>query len=281
MWREWLTRNVASIGWPPRKPGEKPDPGYERGLQRTVSTIKKIRGGDRVVAYLKNGRIGGVGTFTGETQLEDRDYDPLFSEENEQGRTVGVRWDILPPTDHYCWAPEGVRLPTRGTIHRCSERDLRTLERAFSNEDLLGSFVDAAHLVSEGREQQELHPLIVSHLEALESGLQLWDSSRPTEFPADPIGKLDVFARDQEGRPVVIEAKTHIADDSAIGQVARYMAWVRINLVEQSVRGMLVAGEFPPKTRYAAAVIPSLGLHRYQVSNNEIRFHKVPVKNGD
>ncbi len=279
LWKEWLARDVASIGWPPRSRGKEPDSRYDRALQRNLSTIGKMRSGDRIIAYLKRGRVAGVGTFTGDTWLDDRTYAPL-APGNEQGRTVRVKWDTFAPANHYCWAPEGVRLPTRGTLHRCRKEDLQTLQEAFSDENMLGPFVEADHLVREGRERKDLHPLIVTNLEALEEGLALWDLSQPTEFPAGPVGKMDVLAKDAEGHPVVVEAKTHIAGDSAVGQVARYMSWVRLNLGEPWVKGMLVAGEFPPSVRYAAASVATLSLHRYSVRNSGIEFHQVPVIGG-
>jgi RecB family endonuclease NucS len=39
------------------------------------------------------------------------------------------------------------------------------------------------------------------------------------------IGRLDLLARDSEGRTVIIELKAGEAKDSSIGQIARYIGW--------------------------------------------------------
>lgn len=49
------------------------------------------------------------------------------------------------------------------------------------------------------------------------------------EYPTNPIGKVDLLARDSKGCQVAVEAKCRRADDQIVGQIARYMGWL-INL---------------------------------------------------
>ena len=66
---------------------------------------------------------------------------------------------------------------------------------------------------------------------------------------------------------VVFELKLDRGPDAAIGQIARYMGWVKHNLAgERSVRGVIVARTLDEKLRYAASVIPNITLFEYNVS---------------
>lgn len=67
--------------------------------------------------------------------------------------------------------------------------------------------------------ERDLEDQILSHLDLLEPGLTLVSRQE-----ASDIGRLDLLARDKEGRTVIIELKAGEAKDSSIGQVARYMA---------------------------------------------------------
>jgi restriction system protein len=79
---------------------------------------------------------------------------------------------------------------------------------------------------------------------------------------------IDFLAVDREtGELVVIELKRGQTSDATVGQVLRYMGWVRANLAEegQQIRGIIIAAEVDDALRYALQGLPSITVHTYQV----------------
>lgn len=107
--------------------------------------------------------------------------------------------------------------------------------------------------------ERDLEDQILSHLDLLEPGLTLVSRQE-----ASDIGRLDLLARDKEGRTVIIELKAGEAKDSSIGQVARYMGWYS-EKEGAPARAILVASGFAEPVRWAARAIPGLKLVTYRV----------------
>lgn len=114
------------------------------------------------------------------------------------------------------------------------------------------------------------------HLSLIESGLQLHQESDAEnnlitgQQYSTAIGRMDLLCRSKSGAFVVIEVKKDEADDAAVGQVLRYMGWLYKHK-SKNVRGVLLAGGFTDKTKYARiAVILNkeanyLSLMRYKI----------------
>ncbi len=85
------------------------------------------------------------------------------------------------------------------------------------------------------------------------------------EYPTD-VGPIDILCVDQDGNFIVFELKLGNGPDRAIGQIARYMGWVKKNLaVGKEVSGVIVAKKVDEKLKYAASVVPRVSLFEYQV----------------
>lgn len=92
------------------------------------------------------------------------------------------------------------------------------------------------------------------------------------EFPT-AVGPIDILARDDSGAFVVFELKRARSPDHAIGQLARYMGWVKQTIGrDQNVRGVIVAKTISDNLRYAVAAVPDVSLFEYEVS-----FHLKPA----
>lgn len=70
---------------------------------------------------------------------------------------------------------------------------------------------------------------------------------------------MDFLCKDKKGNFVVIELKIKGADE-ALGQVCRYMGWVRENLCEsnEKVKGIIISEKADPQLDYAIKVVPDV-----------------------
>lgn len=80
------------------------------------------------------------------------------------------------------------------------------------------------------------------------------------------IGPIDILAKDKDtGDFVVIELKKNQTSDDTVGQISRYMGWVKKNKNNQNVKGIIIAAEFDKKLEYALGVVNNVEVFLYQV----------------
>lgn len=67
---------------------------------------------------------------------------------------------------------------------------------------------------------------------------------------------------------LVVELKKGRARDVVVGQLLRYMGFVRDELAEpnQTVRGVVIALDEDQRLRRALAMVPEIDFYRYEVS---------------
>ena len=86
---------------------------------------------------------------------------------------------------------------------------------------------------------------------------------------ATDAGPIDVLAISKDKkRLLVVELKRGRASDVVVGQVLRYMGFVKEQIAEeyQTVEGAIIALEDDQKMRWALVSVPSISFYRYQVS---------------
>ena len=116
--------------------------------------------------------------------------------------------------------------------------------------------------------ERDLEQNLIAHLDQLEPGLALYQETgvRGQQVDTGAVGRLDLLAVDSNSNVVVIELKVGTADDKVVGQILRYMGWVKRNLAnERNVRGIIVASAFNEKIKYAVDPLPNVKLVRYQI----------------
>lgn len=137
------------------------------------------------------------------------------------------------------------------------------------------------HVVTLGKSQAESSPLdlrvtLEQYLEDLLA--EQWDTLPwadqleyiDRQVECGTLGRLDILARDRSsGEYVVIELKRDQGDDEVVGQVSRYMGWIKQRRADHegvSVRGIIVAHEATDRLRSAVLPHPNISLYTYQFS---------------
>ena len=82
------------------------------------------------------------------------------------------------------------------------------------------------------------------------------------------VGRIDILAKSKDGKEwLVIELKKGKTGDEVVGQVLRYMGYIKAELANESetVRGLLVAGSDDKKIQYAIVNLPNVKFMTYAV----------------
>lgn len=122
---------------------------------------------------------------------------------------------------------------------------------------------------SEFAYESDLRDFLAKHLSIIEPGVRLYEDEGITgiEFPVG--GRfVDILGVDSQKRLVVIELKVSRGYDRVVGQLLRYLAWVRKHQAEpgQGVRGVIIAREISEDLRLACSGIPDIELFEYELS---------------
>jgi endonuclease len=85
------------------------------------------------------------------------------------------------------------------------------------------------------------------------------------EYPT-AVGQIDILTVDEAGNFVVFELKLSRGADRALGQLQRYMGWVKKNLAHgKTVTGIIVANSMDEKLKYAVSVTNNIVLYEYEM----------------
>jgi RecB family endonuclease NucS len=72
---------------------------------------------------------------------------------------------------------------------------------------------------------------------------------------------------DEEGNFIVFELKLSRGADKALGQILRYMGWVKKNLAnDKLVKGVIVANKVDEKIKYAVMMTSDITLYEYEMN---------------
>ena len=118
--------------------------------------------------------------------------------------------------------------------------------------------------------ERDLQNYLVQNLGLLEPGLKLYEDEdgefTGVEFPAGQR-RIDILAVGADGAYVVIETKVSRAYDRVVGQILRYMGWVKEHLAgEATVRGIIVASEISEDLILATSSVENIRLVEYEIS---------------
>jgi hypothetical protein len=125
--------------------------------------------------------------------------------------------------------------------------------------------------------ENDLKNFLAKNLHVIRPSIAIYEDGdiRGVEFPVG--GRfIDILAVENRKDLIVIELKVSKGYDKALGQLLRYIAWIKKNLAEptQKVKGMIVARTVSEDLRLAVSVVNDVELFEYQIS---ISLNKIDV----
>lgn len=88
------------------------------------------------------------------------------------------------------------------------------------------------------------------------------------EFRTD-VGIIDILAIDENDNYVVFELKLSRGNDATLGQILRYMGWIKKNLAkDKKVVGVIVAKNIDEKLKYAVTQVENISVFEYVINFN-------------
>jgi restriction system protein len=103
--------------------------------------------------------------------------------------------------------------------------------------------------------------------------LYVTEESNGQQFPTD-TGPIDLLAISKDKQELlVVELKRGRASDAVVGQIQRYMGYVKEDVAEdhQKVRGVIIALEDDKRIRRALQIAQGIDFYRYEVKFNLIK----------
>lgn len=261
------------------------------GLGTTTPNVSYLEPGDNVVFYVGRPEMAFAGTAQLSSPMFELDEDErrLFGSDSNSfyNADYGVKlanvsvWDR--PKDARALAPELdlVENPAHWGVY------LQGGIRSLSNQDWLRiTDSESPSLADRIREQEDLESesdfALESNLEEfieqnwdhIDFGrnlrLHTTDEASGRQFPAGQNRwSIDFLARDKDdGSFVVIELKKGKTGDAVVGQLARYMVWVRENLAEEGdeVHGIVIARNPDESLKTAIRINDRMSLMSYHVN---------------
>lgn len=165
--------------------------------------------------------------------------------------------------------PAPIREMVKGDIADQEELEESEADNGYGESGLPGS--------TEFLLEKDLQRYLAENLDCIEPGLKLYEDEdlRGIEYEAGGGRRIDILAVDRSGAFVVIELKVSRGYDRVVGQLLRYMNWVRRDLADpgQKVRGIIVCRSMSEDLRLACSSIKDVELYEYKLS---VAVTKVP-----
>ena len=121
--------------------------------------------------------------------------------------------------------------------------------------------------------EKHLEDFIVANWERTELG-KLYDLIEENgnmvsqQYSTKEIGNIDLLVKEKKtGNYIVIELKKGQTSDDTVGQLARYMGWIKKNKAEgKKVKGIVIAGSEDQRLKYALEMVPNTKFLLYRIS---------------
>ena len=97
------------------------------------------------------------------------------------------------------------------------------------------------------------------------------------KYNTGEIGELDFLAKHKtDPKWLVIELKRNQTSDETVGQILRYMGWVKENRAnnEEMVEGVIIAASADDRIRYALLCTPDIRLQIYHLKDGKLKLEE-------
>lgn len=114
------------------------------------------------------------------------------------------------------------------------------------------------------KDEKEFEKYIKKHLNELEEGLKL-EEVKGREY-LNLNNKIDILCTDKNRNYVVVELKVKRTTDYVVGQVSRYMGYIRQEWNHVTVRGIIVTPEYNKNLEYAVSNVPNVTIKYFKIN---------------
>jgi restriction system protein len=278
VWQFDIANNLISIGW--NQLGDVsqmsraelseavastyPDkPQQTKGLYANMiwAFYHEIGPGDFVIARRGRKTLAAVGKVS-----ESAFYAPGKNPAHKHPSFLKVSWQEQPRDKVF----PSVVFPMH-TLAEISEEQFRNFREGSGQSVLL----EDSEVVEDPNEfvlEKYLEDFIVSNFDTIFKGqLKIYEDAEGNDGQqyATDIGPIDILAVETKSKSfVVIELKKGRPSDQVVGQILRYMGWVKKNLCTnaQSVKGLVICRDPDPKLSYALEMTNNIEVRYYSVS---------------
>lgn len=109
----------------------------------------------------------------------------------------------------------------------------------------------------------------------------IWSLDPRGHVDTGEVGIIDLLARHRT-RPIwlVIELKVRRTSDDVLGQILRYMGWMKRKYVRNvdSVEGLIIAQEPDTQTLYGLECLPDVSMQCYEYKNGTFNLHDIDLE---
>jgi hypothetical protein len=257
------------------------------GLGERTPNRKNVQKGDRIVFYLGNPEkcFAGTANLGSASFALSPDEQDRLAHSTELFRTpYGVRleeiciWDQVRTVENLLVGLDFIQNKEfwgtyfQGGVRQISEKDFTTILRGSSGLAQT-RMPPAADLESESEFALESHleEFLDQNWDNIDFGMKLekynTEEQSGRQFPAGPWSIDFLCINEETDDLVVVELKRGKTSDATVGQILRYIGYVRKNVARpgQKVRGIIIAKSVDDALQYALETSPDVSVLTYRV----------------
>jgi restriction system protein len=226
-----------------------------------------IAPGDVVLARRGRKSLAAVGTVTKSAYYAPGKNPHLSSSANSHPNFIDVSWQAMPRDKFF----SSIVFPMH-TLSEFSEVQYQSLLEGGGSQQPTVQAGEPIEDLSAFVLEKYLEDFIVSNFATIFRGeLILFEDAEGSDGQqcTTDVGPMDILAVEPATNSlVVIELKKGRASDQVVGQVLRYMGWVKEKLCakDQAVKGLEVCSEPDPRLSYALSMTNNVQIKDYSVS---------------
>ena len=282
VWQFDLANNVISIGWSQigdvskmshdalseaiaSAYPDKPNATKSLFVNMLWSFYHEINPGDVVIARKGRKILAAVGKVTKAGFYAPGRNPYLTSPDNSHPNFLEIEWLDHPRNKIFA----NIVFPMH-SVYKMTESRYLSLVEGLTTESVTSD--ETIENQNEFVLEKYLEEFIISNFNAIfKSKLKIYEDEEGLDgqqYYTD-IGSIDILAMEPASDSfVVIELKKGHPSDQVVGQILRYMGWVKKNLCNESqtVKGLVICRDPDPKLSYALTMINNIDVKYYSVS---------------